>query len=563
MKNPYAILFVALVLFAGCSDETTVFDQQSQGKALVLEESNTTLLNAVNKDDNGVLGIYFEHEDYDESAIEKSTYSRSKSNSSNSNEDVSNASSDFHLNLVGQVQSPQFDGFTNLTATHIDYQDDFAYVSYNTIGEIYAGALDVIDLSDPLSPVLASRMYIYDRDANVVLYDNGYIYVIGAVDTKKVLEATGSSFIGKIGVNNGVIDLDDVSYFYQEGNTATGITKMGNSFFVSSGTEGVLAKYDANNFLKTNEIAYDDLRWVASSNDKLAVFDASSGVSILDGGLNELSQINTKTNFVAGAKRTVAIKDDKLIVSEGDDGAAIFDLNTGVFEERLSILIDPENVDDADKVTNAVAVNGDVTLLANGGAGLAIRVQNELLDLMGVVELRGSINYVAADEDYIFAASGTSGLQIINKIRTEESMIIPEGNYIIRARHSSRALGLQSLSFDDGIRVQQRTTAGNQEHEEWNLQVLESGAYVITSNYSNKIMASVSTNVRQWEYLGDNNQQWAIEPAAQEGYFYLRNLDDNRYMDVWRRRTGNGINIITWPFHGRTNQQFEFELIED
>ncbi len=567
MKNYYVIAVVVVLLAIGCSDETTVFDLQSQGKALILEENNTTLLNSVSMESNGILEIYFEHEEYDNEIIEKNRfYGLNRSGverASKNNTSTSNASSDFHLNLVGQVQSPSFDSNTNLGATHIDVDGNFAYVSYNTVGEVYAGAVDVIDLSDPLVPVLTSRMYLYDRDANVVLHDNGYLYVIGGVNTERVLEATGESFIAKIGVNNGSIDLNDINYVYQEGQTATGITRLGNSFYVSSGVEGVIAKYDADSFVKTNEVAYDDLRWVASSNNKIAVLDGGAGVRILDTDLNEVSQIGTRTDFVAGAKRTIAISDNKLVVAEGNNGAAIFDLDTATLEERLPILIDPDNVIEADKVTNAVDVEGNVTLLANGGAGLAIRVKNDIIDLMGVVELNGSINYVATDGDFIFAASGTRGLQIINKIRTQESLVIPEGNYIIRARNSGRAMGLSSLSVADGINIDQRTRTGETENEEWHLEVLDSGAYVLTSNFSNKAVASRNTNVEQWQFGSEADQQWVIEPGAQEGYFYLRNLGDNRYLDVFGRRNSFGTTIITWPFHGRTNQQWSFERLED
>lgn len=567
MKNYYILVVVVVLLITSCSDETTVFDLQSQGKALLLEENNTTLLNSVSTASNGILEIYFEHEEYDNDLFEKNSFyglNRSSFESnSNKGSNMANASSDFHLNLVGQVQSPSFDGNTNMGATHIDINNNFAYVSYNTVGEVYAGAIDVIDLSDPLVPILSSRMYLYDRDANVVLYDDGYIYVIGGVNAEKVIEATGEAFIAKIRVNDGVIDLNDVSYIYQEGQTATGITRLGNSFYVTSGVQGVIAKYDAIDFSKTNEVPFDDLRWVESSIDKIAVLDGSAGVRILDTDLNEVSQIGTRTDFVAGAKRTIAIYDNKLIVAEGDNGAAIFDLDSATLEERLPILIDPDNVIEADKVTNAVDVEGSVTLMANGGAGLAIRVKNDIIDLMGVVELNGSINYVATDGDFIFAASGTRGLQIINKIRTQESLVIPEGNYIIKARHSGRAIGISNLSADDGINIDQRSLAGDSENEEWHLEVLDSGAYVITSNYSDKAVASRSTDVRQWQFGNESDQQWAIEPGAQEGYFYLRNLGDGRYLDVFGRRTSFGTNIITWPFHGRNNQQWTFELLED
>ncbi len=567
MKNYYILCVAVLFALTGCSDETTVFDLQSQGKALVLEESNTLLLNSVSRESNGVLDIYFEDEVYDAVPLEKTGglgLNRSASaTSGNINMDTSNASNDFHLNLVGQVQSPSFDGNTDLAATHIAMANDFAYVSYNTAGEDYAGAVDVIDLRNPEAPVLTSRMYMNDRDANVIIYDNGYLYVLGGVNIRNVLEATGESFIAKIAVNNGVIDLNDVSYFYQEGQTATGITKLGNFFYVSSGVAGVLAKYDADGFVRSNEVAFEDLRWVESSNNRVAVLDGVTGVRVLDTDLNEVSQIATRTDFVAGAKRTIAIEDDKLVVAEGNNGAAIFDLDTGALEERLPILIDPENVVEADRVTNAVDVEGSVTLLANGGAGLAIRVKNDIIDLMGVIELNGSINHVVSKGDFIFAASGSRGLQIISKIRTQESLVIPEGSYLIKVRHSDRAIGLASLSTDDGINIHQGTQTGEAEGEQFHLEVLDSGAYVITSNYSNKAVASRDINVEQRQFGSEADQQWVAEPSPEEDYFYLRNLGDNRYMDVAGRRQEFGTNVITWRFHGGVNQQWKFERIAD
>lgn len=550
MKKLSAVLLITILIFTGCSDETTTFDVENPRVDLTMEESNAVISNGIKNENNGILSIYFKHEISGKSAglLSKST-------------------SDFHLNLVGQVSRPEFDTSSNLTATHVDYQDNFAYVSYNTIGQTFAGAVDVIDLSNPLQPVLVSRMYMHDRDANVILYDSGYLYVLGSVDAARVFDATEESYIAKIGVFNGVIDLNDVNYFYQQGNTATGITKMGNAFFVSSGKDGSIAKYDSASFSKSNEITFDDLRSVASENGRLAVLDASAGVKILDSDLNPISQIATSTNFSVDAKRTIALKANQLFVPEGEQGTGVYNINTGELEERLPILVDPDNIAFSDKVTNAIAVNGNTTLMANGGAGLAIKVTNDIVDLMGVVELSGSINYVVADGDYVFAASGASGLQIISKIRSDESTIIPEGNYIIRARHSGRALALSSVSTENAIDIVQQSTVGEAENEQWNLEILDSGAYVIRSMYSNKAFQMVPgsrfNNVEQWEYEGEASQQWAIEPAAEDGYFYIRNLSDNRYADVFGRRTAAGTTIITWPFHGRDNQQWQFERVDE
>jgi len=546
MKKIYYIIFSVFV-FVGCSDETTFFNEEGSRIDLSLEKSTTVLDNGISSNENGILGVYFEHEI-----------------SGKNGAITSEAINDFHLNLVGQVSRPSFDQNSNLTATHVDYQDDFAYVSYNTIGESFAGAVDVINLSNPTEPVLVSRMYMNFRDANIIMYDSGYIYVLGSVDTEIVFEATGPSFIAKIGVNNGVIDLDNVNYFYQDGNTATGITKMDNAFYVSSGINGSIAKYDSSTFTKSIEFPFNDLRSVASENGRIAVLNTTTGVTIMDGDLNVLTEIATSTSFVEDAKRTIAMTSNQLIVPEGEQGAGVYNLDTGMLEERLPILIDPDNIASSDRVTNAVAINGDATLLANGGAGLALRVSNDIIDLMGVVELKGSINYVVSNDDYIFAASGTSGLQIINKIRSDESFVVQEGTYAIRSRRSTRLLALASSSTNDGVDIRQQNRNGLGETERWRIEALASGAYVITNDFSNSVAqkADNNFNVEQGQYVGSPSQQWAIEPAAQEGYFYIRNLVNNEYMDVFRNRTAAGTTIITWPFHGNSNQQWTFELIE-
>jgi len=86
-------------------------------------------------------------------------------------------------------------------------------------------------------------------------------------------------------------------------------------------------------------------------------------------------------------------------------------------------LINPENVDSSDIVTNAIAVNENVVLMANGGADLCLsEEQNDNTNLVGIVELEGFINYVETKGDYVFAASGKEGLQIIKMNKPDDSL---------------------------------------------------------------------------------------------------------------------------------------------
>lgn len=541
MKKVRIVVLLLITVFSSCSDETTYYEQDFSSD-LILETNTNVLTDGVTDLNNGKLDIYFGE---DNSA---------KQNAANKLND------DFDLNLVGQVSSPSFDTYESLTATHIDYQGNFAYVSYNLVGETFAGAVDVIDLSDVNAPTLASRMYMYNRDANAVLFLNNYLYVLGSVDAEKVPEATGNSFIAKIGTSGGVIDVNDVNYVYQDGYTANGIVHHNGALYVSSGVDGTLSKYNAITLDLQASVAYQDLRFVAANSDKIAVLDGAEGVRILDTNLTELSSIAINSGLNAASKRTLSISDNQVVVSEGAQGAGIYDVTTGNLEQRVPIMINPDNVEQSDIVTNAVSLNGNIMLMANGGAGLSISIKSELRDLLGVVGLKGSINYVVSEGDYIFAASGRSGLQIISKKRSVESLAIQEGDYVIRARHSGKVLDIEKISSIDGANIEQQGFDDDRLSQYWRLELLESGAYTITSLYSDKLCETTvdDRRIRQAQSTNTRNQAWEIIPAPDEGYFYIRNLENGLYFDVTGNSNSNGADLIGYQLHGNNNQQWQF-----
>ena len=159
------------------------------------------------------------------------------------------------------------------------------------------------------------------------------------------------------------------------------------------------------------------------NNEQVAVLDASMGVSILDSDLNTTKEIPISTDFGAGTKRTLAFNDDKIIVSEGPKGAGIYSIVNSSLIEYLPILVDPSAGSSEWRETNAVAINEEVILMANGGAGLCLSEDNgSNANLYGVIQLDGSINFVESKGDYIFAASGKEGLQIVKLNRPSESL---------------------------------------------------------------------------------------------------------------------------------------------
>ena len=406
VRNVWLMAISASFLVASCSDETTVFENPEDN--LVSETDQSKLDNSVSFERAGVLDIY---EDPIASAKRSSITGKDAE------------AGDYPLSLVAQIAPPSFTNGENLAATHVALDGDYGYVSYNTVGQDYVGAIDVINISDPTNPTVTSRVYYTNADLNSIAYDNGYIYVAGGVDSEQSVTATANSLVAKIAVSGGRMNTSNIAYGFQEGFNATDVRIVNNNVVVTSGQDGLVVVYDKNDLTALNEAPFSDLRAVAYSGNEIAVLDAAQGVSFLDQNLNTLRSIAIESDFGIDAKRTLDYLNENIVVSEGTKGAGVYNATSGSFIEYLPILTSPENAEPGEIVTNGVAVNENVLLMANGAGGLSLSETNDNSTVgVGVIELTGSINYVATKGDYIFAASGKSGFQIIKLNRPSDSL---------------------------------------------------------------------------------------------------------------------------------------------
>ena len=407
IRKIWSIAIIASFLVASCSDETTIFENPEDN--LVKETNQLKLDNSVSFDLAGVLDIY-----------EDPIASAKRYNATGKVEQAG----DYPLTLVAKIAPPTFENGENLAATHVALNGDYGYVSYNTVGPDYVGAVDVIDISDPNNPRVTSRVYFTNADLNSIAYDAGYVYAAGGVDSEKSVTATANSVVVKIAVSGGRLNTSDITFGFQEGFNATDVSIMNNNVIATSGQDGFVVIYDKNDMSILNEVAFADLRSVAYNGNEIAVLDAAQGISFLDQSLNVTRTIGIESDFGIDAKRTLDFSNDNIVVAEGAKGAGIYNLNSGSFVEYLPILTSPENAEQGDIVTNGVAVNENVLLMANGAGGLSLN-ENTIDNTqgVGVIELTGSINYVASKGDYIFAASGKSGFQIIKLNRPTQSLV--------------------------------------------------------------------------------------------------------------------------------------------
>ncbi len=405
MKNAPLSLLLVIFAFFSCSDETTIYKDELRDDFAV-EENEAVLLNSLSYENSGVLDILEE---------EQISGKTSKGNEQ---------AGDYPLTLVAEISAPSYTGAENLGATHIAIQDEYAYVSYNTVEDGFAGGIDIVNIADPNRPRLTGRLYFSNADVNALTYDNGYVYAVGGFDSEKSTRTDFNSFIGKIKVENGQFNLSGgIPFGFQEGFNATDVKVNGDNIYVTSGGDGFITAYSKNDLTTLYDAPFQDLRSMAFSSNEITILDASEGVKKLDTDFNVMQTIAISSDFGDFAKRTIAVQNNMLVVSEGTNGAGVYDLNSGSLIKRLPILIDPDGVASQNIVTNAVSINEDIILMANGGAGLSLSEgQENNPDLVGIIELNGSINFVESKGDYIFAASGKKGFQIIKLNRPDSSL---------------------------------------------------------------------------------------------------------------------------------------------
>lgn len=403
MKRIVLLYLFTFIFIVSCSDSTTVFENGEDD--IQLETSTAVLDNSINYDDSGVLDIYEESQGGVQARF------------------LDEQAGDYPLTLVAQVNPPSFNGGENLTASHVDIVGDYAYVSYNTIDSDYVGGIDIVYIADPMRPRVTSRLYYLNADINSIKYDNGFVFAAGGVDAEKSVTATANSFVAKLAVSNGRFNLSNgITYGFQEGFNANDILVEGNKVFMTSGRDGYITEFDKQSMEINQESPYSDLRSLAFNNGQIALLDASFGVRFLDASFNETGQFAIDSDFRLADKRTLDISQDRVVVAEGSMGAGIYNASTGALIEHVPIPINPAQVAEENIVTNATALNEEVLLMANGGAGLCLSEDNNGVDVVGIIELQGSINYVASRGDYIFAASGKRGLQIIKMNKPDSSL---------------------------------------------------------------------------------------------------------------------------------------------
>jgi len=137
-------------------------------------------------------------------------------------------------------------------------------------------------------------------------------------------------------------------------------------------------------------------------------------------------------------------------------------------------------------------------------------------------------------------------------------------NYVLRAAHDGQCLETENSSTGNGGNVQQNSCSGDS-NQSWQLQSVNGGYYQVSNVHSgapgNEVLdvsgQSVlnDANVDQWQWLGDQNQQWWLSPVS-SGTYQVVNRNSDQILDVSGASTTPGANVDQWPWLDVSNQEW-------
>ena len=138
------------------------------------------------------------------------------------------------------------------------------------------------------------------------------------------------------------------------------------------------------------------------------------------------------------------------------------------------------------------------------------------------------------------------------------------GFYRLMARHSGKALVVQSASTAENASVIQWTYGGTNTNDEWSLEALGDGYYRVMNRHSGKAMSVAGSStaagalITQRTYTGATSDDWQVNNLG-TGYYTFINRNSGKAVDVKSGSTADGA-VVQQSTPSLVNQQ-QFQII--
>ncbi len=324
----------------------------------------------------------------------------------------------YAFRLVSEVSSPVYQGST-IQATHVKIINNFAFVAYNSQGT-YLGGVEAFDVSDIHNPKILWQAILPNVNINSIDYYNQKLYLTGATNISAIktsLKTPAMLEVFDLDVNMNYVKTDTIIDLSSYAGTDVKVTA--NAIFTLSGAQGYLKIYNLN-YQLLDSVPQANGRSLGLNTNFLYVFNGQPG-SLNVYSNTTYSYLNTFSIGGANepqAESQMAVTDKYIFTALNEAGVTVLNID-GSVKQIIPKPATPAGASGADCVSNAVSVNNDLVLIANGAAGLyvsnMVSKANDSLDLVGTIifDDQASSNYVVSQDSIIFVATGLGGLKIL------------------------------------------------------------------------------------------------------------------------------------------------------
>ncbi len=341
---------------------------------------------------------------------------------------------EYNISYVAQVLPVTVDNVNvngvsktvTVQANDIFIDQNRAFVSYNCRGATYAGAVQIIDISDAEHPSVLNELKFNNMDINAVYYDSSSNQLLfGGGIEPGVLQSGRTSFVARIDLDH--IQVSDIanSITGLPSNCVTSIGKKGNLYYVGTGAAGGGIIVLNSSMVQVNNRDVDDVRDIASYDDGFvaltARFPSDSDVpgklitSLTDTSSDIIvepfcsPEHKSTIDLYAGSEKILEDEDALVFMALADEGFRVVKMGGDDYCNQVVYSLPNPTMDSQnyDPDTVGVAYDGGLIFLANGDYGFQVLKVNgmaenpgtgekyidpgQFADLVGYHELTGSI----------------------------------------------------------------------------------------------------------------------------------------------------------------------------
>lgn len=291
------------------------------------------------------------------------------------------------LTLLADL-SPPVVGGQILVATSLTVTSSYALVSYARLGPAYGGAVDVVDLSDPSAPVLASQVVFPNADINAAFISGDNLYLAQAGED---LGFNETAAIQNLGFSGGLVNTSTNIRVPLAGNIATSVIVDTSTVYATSAANGAVYALDRGTMSVTASVAVADARWVDTDGARVAVHGGDT-LHVYDAGtLGNPASYAMTSSAAAEAKARLFLAGGKAYLTASQNGVHVMSAATGAHLQTLP----PPSVPGAfgpDIQANAIGYSGSFVFMAYGGAGTQVADTTNALD-SGTSEVNEPLAY--------------------------------------------------------------------------------------------------------------------------------------------------------------------------